>query len=417
MIHSWLFGDDAQVVYDREYQLLWLTGLLPVLGTALVSPILDSLIDPLNASPARIGLLVSVFTAPGVVLIPLGGALADRIGRKPVLVVGILVFGLAGCAIAFTADFRIVLLLRFLQGVGFAGIGPVVITSIGDLYSGAEEITAQGFRLTGAGLSGTVFPVIAGGLVVFSWQFPFLLYAVAIPIAVLVAIGLDEPRRADSDDEATPETGYLRALIALISYRRVLAYLLARWLPIVGWIGFLTYNSILVVRILGQSPFVAGVLVAVLNLVFALTASQTGRVMASVNELLLPLVAANGLIGIGFASFMLAPAVPVALFGSLAVGVGLGMTLTLYRSILTGLAPPALRGGLVSMGEAGGRLSATLTPIVMGLSIGALANTIGFEVSVRFVGAAIALFVGGGGIVLVVIAAQSADVGPAIDGD
>jgi ACDE family multidrug resistance protein len=70
---SALFGQSARIVRDRNVQLLLTATLFPVLGTALVSPVLDSLIVPLDATAASIGLMISVFTAPAIVMIPIAG--------------------------------------------------------------------------------------------------------------------------------------------------------------------------------------------------------------------------------------------------------------------------------------------------------------------------------------------------------
>jgi ACDE family multidrug resistance protein len=170
-----LFGDDARILRDREYQILLLVTVPVLLGTTLLSPVLDSLIGPLGATPATVGLLISAFTAPAIAIIPLAGALADRVGRKPILVVSILLFGCAGSAIALTSDFRVALFLRFLQGVSFAGASPIIITSIRDIYDGSAEATGQGLRAMVSGLGQTVFSPLAGLLVVVAWQAPFVM--------------------------------------------------------------------------------------------------------------------------------------------------------------------------------------------------------------------------------------------------
>lgn len=134
-----LFGDDASILSDLQFQLFITANLMGVLGTALVSPLLDTLIGAFDVSPAQIGLLMSVFTAPPILMIPVAGALADRYGRKPIIICSLVLFGTAGVAIALTTDFLVVLALRFLQGIGFAGIVPIIVTSIGDLYTGTRR--------------------------------------------------------------------------------------------------------------------------------------------------------------------------------------------------------------------------------------------------------------------------------------
>lgn len=394
-----LFGDDAAVLGDRSFQLLLLANLLPPLGTALLSPVLDSLIDPFGTTPANIGLMMSFFTAPPILVIPLAGMLADRYGRKPVIVGSLVLFGGAGSAIALTTNFRVALGLRLLQGAAFGGLTPVIITSIGDLYAGTREATAQGLRFTGSGLAQTAFPLFAGLLVTVAWQLPFLIYAMAFPVALLVALRFEEPA-TPTETEATVderEGSYARELFALVRTPRVLSLVLARGLPIVVWIAFLTYNSIIVVQIQGGTPGEAGLLVALGSLAYAAAASQAGRITALVDSRFVPLVAAHAGLAAGFVVVLYAPGVVIAGAGIALSGAGFGTALSLYRSIVTSLAPQELRAGVVSLAEANGRLVATLTPILMGAAIGLAEPQVGFRTALRLsgVGAAVVGSVGG----------------------
>ncbi|MFB6130764.1 MAG: MFS transporter [Salinigranum sp.] len=382
-----LFGDDAEILRDLDLQLLLLTAVLAPLGSGLVSPILESLTGVFSVSPARIGLLVAAMSAPGIVAIPLVGVLSDRYGRKAVLVAGTLLFGTAGAAIAFTTDFRVVLVLRLLQGIGFSGMLPTLIAAIGDLYVGAEEATAQGLRLTTVGFSQVVFPFVAGSIVVVGWQYPFLLYAMGIPIAVLLYFRFEEPTdlgAATGDGGVDAEPTPIRDLLDLATQRRVAPILLARGLPSFVWIGFLTYNSIIVVRLFDGTPREAGLVVAVGGTLFAIAASQAGRITDHFSSRFYPLVGAHTGMAVGFGIVAFAPSLAVAVPGIVVGSFGFGMTSSMYRSIITGFAPTRLRGGLVSLGESLGRLSATLAPVVMGWLIAAGTPAVGFHAALRW---------------------------------
>jgi len=173
--------------------------------------VLGSLVEPLGASTANIGLMMSAFTAPSIFVIPIAGVISDRYGRRPVLIFGLCWFGLTGTAIAFVVStFGAARALRALQGIGFAALTPIIITSLGDLYAGTKEATAQGLRFTGSGLSQTAFPLAAGVLVGVAWQYPFLLYAVAFPIAAVVYVYFEEPLDEAPDEES--EAGDPRAV-------------------------------------------------------------------------------------------------------------------------------------------------------------------------------------------------------------
>lgn len=407
-----LFGEDAEMLRETNFQLLLLSTLMPVLGSSVISPVLGSLIGPFETSAADIGLIIAFYGAPQIAIVPLAGVLADRYTRKRVMVYGLLLFGAAGVAIAFTTDFRVVLGLRLLQGVGAAGINPIIITSIGDIYAGTREATGQGLRFMTSGISGTVFPLVSGVLVVFAWQYPFLLYATALPIAAAVALKFDGSTEADSVNE--PDTAaensaasYRRALFQLLRRRRVLAMVLARPLPVFVWIGFITYNSLIVVRLLDGTPPQAGVLVAVMNGAFALSASQAGRITALFDSRLLPLIGANACLTVGFGSVLFLPGVASAAVGIGVTGIGFGITLSLYRSIITGLAPDDLRAGLVGIVEAGGRVARTVTPVAMGTTIAVATPLVGFQSALQLAGVGVAVVGGGGGIVCVLIAKVS----------
>ncbi len=401
-----LFGADADVVTEKNFQLLLLVSVLVPFGNGLLSPILDSLIDPYGASPANIGLMISMLWAPSIFIIPIVGVLADRYGRKPVMTPSLILYGVAGTAIAFATDFYIALLLRFIQGIGWAGLTALIVTSIGDFYGGSKEATAQGIRQTGTNLSGSAISLIAGVIVVVAWQYPFLFYALAIPVALAVYLWFDEP--SDTHTVAADGSGgsesYRRDLYALATKPRVLGILIARCLPIVVWIGFTTYNSIIVVRILGGTPAQAGLLYALGSLAVAVAASQAGRATAFFRSRYQVLIVMNALLGIGFVVTVLASSLVVVIGGVIVMGVGFGMGLPLLRSLLTAFASESLRAGLVSLGSTGGRVTGFLTPIVMGGLIGLLTPELGFTLAVQVTGLGVSVLGGGGALVCVLIA-------------
>jgi MFS family permease len=406
-----VFGEDATILRDSNLQLLLLATMFPILGTSLVSPILESLIGPFGASPVSIGLMISSLTAPAIVAIPITGVLADRYGRRPVLIVALLLFGAGGSLIVLTTDFRVVLGLRAIQGVGFAGIVPVITTTIGDMYDGEREVMGQGLRMFMNGISGAFFPLLAGVLVTVAWQHPFALYAVAFPVAAVVHLRFTEPApRPAGEDTSTEVPGYRRALSALVSHRRVYVLLIARTLPVIVWIGFLTFNSLIVVRVMGGSPSQAGLVVAVGNLVFGVASSQVGRILSLFGDKFPVLVTANITLTAGFVGFLFSPRVGFALPWIVLAGAGFGIALSLYRSYITDLAPQSLRAGLVGLGATGARLTATITPIAMGSVIEFGTPLLGETAALQMAGVGVALTGGGGGIVCLLVAARAGTV-------
>jgi len=380
-------GDDADVMADPRFRVILLGSVVSPMGASLVSPLLDSLTGVYGVEGTRIGLVMAAFTAPGILAIPLVGMVSDRVGRKPVLTAGLALFGAAGLGLAFTTDFRVAVALRLVQGVGFTGIAPVLIAATGDLFTGEREATAQGLRFTTVGASLALFPFLAGLLVAVAWQYPFYLFALGLPAAVVVHRRFEEPA-------ADPEPGGLdvRRLLALVRTPRIALVLLGRAVPSFVWFGFLTYNSIVVVRLLDGTPGVAGALVAVASVASSVGGSQVGRLTTAFDTRQAPLLVGTAAAGVGLAAVALAPSLPVAGVGSLVVGAGFGVVLTLYRSTISTVAPPSLRGSLVSLGESAGRIGSTVAPVVMGGAVAFATPRVGFSAAVR--GTLLAVVVG-----------------------
>jgi MFS family permease len=377
-----LIGDTKSVIDDLAFRALLLANVTATLGTALVSPLLSTLTGPLGVSETQIGLIITAFSAPAIVCIPLAGILADRVGRKPLLVVGLIVYGITGAAVGLTTDFRIVLFLRFIQGCGYSLVLPTIVASVGDLYEGVTEATAQGLRFATSGFSQMAFPLVAGLLVAFAWQYPFALYAVAIPVSVLVYFWFDEPTQSENSSVGSSSGGQ-RLLRTYLARPSVAALLVARGLPEFLFIGFLTFISMIVVQVLNYSPREAGLLVAVCSLVYALAATQTGR-LTTVFDNRLPLMVLGtagmgaGLLIVAFAPSLLALVVGIAVFA-----VAYGVLITLYRSTIARIGSIEVRGGLVSVGESIGRVFATFVPIVVGSLVSLGKPRLGYEGAIR----------------------------------
>jgi len=311
-----LFGEDGNsVLGDLPFRLLLFANVMGVFGTALVSPLLSTLIGPFGASASNIGLMISLFSGPGIVFIPIAGYLADRISRKHVITAGLIIYGAAGGAIAFTTDFFVILMLRVLQGIGYAGIVPIVITTLGDFYSGTEEAAAQGLRFTTSGLSLTVIPLLSGALVLFGWQYPFLVFFAAVPVALLIWLVMAEPETDDPPAESAMERSAdarVEQLLMLASKPELLSIILARSLAAVALISFFTYISIIVVSFADGTPQQAGIAVAINSLAFASTASQVGRLSVRFPAIY-QLGGGTAFLGLGVRKFANRPAISVKL--------------------------------------------------------------------------------------------------------
>jgi MFS transporter, ACDE family, multidrug resistance protein len=83
--------EDVRRVYkDHNLHVLWGVTLMAVLGTSSETPAFPTIVREFGISNGQVGLLITFFTLPGIVMTPLLGILSDRYGRKKILVPALL---------------------------------------------------------------------------------------------------------------------------------------------------------------------------------------------------------------------------------------------------------------------------------------------------------------------------------------
>jgi EmrB/QacA subfamily drug resistance transporter len=125
--------------------------------------------------------LFSVYLLAQAVTVPICGKLADSVGRKPLMIFGIVVFlvGSVLCGAAWTMTLLIV--ARAVQGIGAGAIMPMTMTIMGDIYSVAERGRAQGYLASVWGMASVVGPTLGGIFSEYvSWRWIFF---INVPVA------------------------------------------------------------------------------------------------------------------------------------------------------------------------------------------------------------------------------------------
>ena len=101
-----------RIFADKNLRIIYSVTLMAVMGVGVIAPALPQMARDLSLTPQAVGMLITAFTVPGVILAPLLGVLADRHGRRRILVPSLFLFAIAGAACALARDFTVLLALR-----------------------------------------------------------------------------------------------------------------------------------------------------------------------------------------------------------------------------------------------------------------------------------------------------------------
>ena len=206
--------------------------------------------------PGQVGLFLGA-SAVGVFLAAaLGGIIADRFGRKPVLVTGVAVFGLASLSTMFATSLGTLMAARFTTGLGLGAAMPVVIALASDHSPVEMKKRAVGFIYCaipmGGLLSGVVMSIKSFGT---DWRPVYIIGGIA-PVIVVPVLALFVPKAVPQGQAAGGAVGgpKVKALSGLLGHNQaaktvflwvatfstlLVMYLLLGWMPsLLGAMGF-----------------------------------------------------------------------------------------------------------------------------------------------------------------------------------
>ncbi|MFB6110097.1 MAG: MFS transporter [Halodesulfurarchaeum sp.] len=344
-----------------RFHVILANSLIGVMGVSLLSPVLPALQAVFGVSDTQIGLLITVFTIPGVLITPFVGIAADKLGRRLTLVPLLVLFGLAGSAIAFTRTYQQVLLLRFVQGIGGSALVSLSLTLAGDYYEGSRQRTVIGLNSSALGIGAAIFPLVGGVLAGIRWEAPFLFFGVSILVG-LVAIPLVEnkPSRA-----STSIRSHLEQIWDVATQRTAFAVYLAAFSTFFLYYGtVLTAIPLLLSGKYGtQEPYL-GIIISVVSVSNALVAARYGR-LQSIFERNTLIIA--GFLLNGVALLAVRPAHSPLHIASLLVvyGIGFGLIMPSLNSAIVNIASAEQRASMLGVNTAVLRLGQTLGPLAV----------------------------------------------------
>lgn len=353
----------AKLYKDRNLQIIFCVTLMAVLGVSSITPAFPRIVEELQITRTDVGMLITAFTFPGVILALFVGVIADRFGRKRILVPSLFLFGLAGGACAFTRNFNILIILRVLQGIGGASLGSLNLTILGDLFSGDRRAGAMGLNASVLNIAVGAYPIIGGALATLAWNYPFFLPLAAIPIGFLVlgCLNNPEPRSKQSLREYLGSTwSHLKNIKIASAFATGVIIFLILYGP------YMTYFSLFLGTSFNASPLIIGLILSSSPLIAALVSSQLGRIVKIISPTnLVKLGLAIRAIALALLPFM--PSLELLLVPTFIFGVGSGILTPSLQTYIAGAAPSEYRAAFMAINAMMFRLGQTLGPLIFGL--------------------------------------------------
>lgn len=228
-----------------------------------------------GASQSTILWIINIYTLSlAALLLPLG-ALGDRWGRKPMLLAGLTVFGVANVVAGLASSVEVMLGARLFSGVGAAMIMPITLAVITSTFPAEERGRAIGVWTGVAGGGGILGMFLSAALVdVASWRWLFVLPIALVVVALVMALR-SVPNSRDKTGHRFDTVGALTSVVAVVGLIFVLqegpergwsapATLLGLAVGVAAAVGFVAWElrrrdaALLDVRLFGERSLAGG---------------------------------------------------------------------------------------------------------------------------------------------------------------
>ncbi|MGC3894736.1 MFS transporter [Pseudomonas urmiensis] len=181
--------------------LLLFGSCLPVLGAVLLAPVLPRMQAHFADTPGAEVLVPISLTIPALVialLAPFAGVIADRLGRKPLLLASMVLYSLCGLLPLWLESLLGIVISRAGLGLAEAGIMTCCTTLMGDYYQGGRRERLFALQMVATSVSAAVFIALGGALGQNDWRLPFVLYGAGLLLVPVMAMLLWEPKVANA---------------------------------------------------------------------------------------------------------------------------------------------------------------------------------------------------------------------------
>lgn len=166
----------------KALPILFLVMFLVMLGFGIIIPVLPFFAQSVGATSTQLGFLMAVYSVMQFLFAPIWGSVSDRIGRKPVMLIGIAGLAFSFFMFSFADQLWELFAIRILAGILSSANMPTVTAYVADITT--PENRGKGMGMVGAAVGmGFIFgPAIGGIFTKFGYNVPFLIAGVSSAI-------------------------------------------------------------------------------------------------------------------------------------------------------------------------------------------------------------------------------------------
>jgi MFS family permease len=199
-----------------EGLILVATAWLAVMATSLIAPVLPTMARHFSQVPQGAALVQLGVALPALMVALLSspvGWLTDRLGRRALLIGGLVVYAIAGLAPTWLDTLPAILISRCLVGAAEAIVMTAGTALVADSFSGAARERWFAIETGSATLVAVVVLAAGGSLGELGWRAPFFAYALPLLLAILVWLFIREPTRQAAQDAGAGAAPWRRLVI------------------------------------------------------------------------------------------------------------------------------------------------------------------------------------------------------------
>jgi MFS transporter, DHA1 family, tetracycline resistance protein len=340
--------------------IIFLTVFIDLIGFGIIIPLLPFYAESYGATALTVGLLGTSFSAMQFLFSPIWGRWSDRIGRRPIILMGLLGSALSYLVLAQADSLALIFVARLVGGIAGANI-PTAQAYIADITTAENRARGMGMVGVAFGLGFVFGPAIGGGLSHFGPEVP-MYFAAALSLGNFTAAWFLLPESRTGLGTA-PSVGRLEALRRALTRPQLVLLLSLYFIIMTAFSGFEVTFALFSERRFGFTMATIGYLFAFIGIVLAVVQGLlVGKVVRVLGEhRVVPIAVA--VIALGLALVPLAGSVPMLLvaLGTLAIGMGFnGPSLT---SMVSQLSDPDDQGGVLGVAQSLASLGRIVGPV------------------------------------------------------